>query len=103
MKSTALLICLAVGLVCLPLACSKSDEQGKDTTQAEPDASDKFIGKEAGQVRDDNGLKMKLVWCPPGKRTSPSRIWTPILKRNPQFGRAGVTIWPILTTSKLLP
>ncbi|MGQ0634867.1 MAG: formylglycine-generating enzyme family protein [Planctomycetaceae bacterium] len=23
-------------------------------------------GIEAGQVRDDNGLKMKLVWCPPG-------------------------------------
>ncbi|MGE5191995.1 MAG: formylglycine-generating enzyme family protein [Deltaproteobacteria bacterium] len=23
-------------------------------------------GKEAGQVRNDNGLKMKLVWCPPG-------------------------------------
>lgn len=25
-----------------------------------------MLGKEAGQVRDDNGLKMKLVWCPPG-------------------------------------
>jgi formylglycine-generating enzyme required for sulfatase activity len=23
-------------------------------------------GKEPGEVRDDNGLKMKLVWCPPG-------------------------------------
>ena len=69
MKSTALLICLAVGLACLPLAGSKSDEQGTDTSPPKPDASDKFIGKEAGQVRDDNGLKMKLVWCPPGKFT----------------------------------
>lgn len=24
----------------------------------------------AGQVRDDNGLEMKLVWCPPGKYTT---------------------------------
>lgn len=25
-----------------------------------------MLGKEPGQVRDDNGLNMKLVWCPPG-------------------------------------
>jgi formylglycine-generating enzyme len=33
-----------------------------------------FVGTKAGEVRDDNGLKMKLVWCPPGKFTmgSPS-------------------------------
>jgi formylglycine-generating enzyme required for sulfatase activity len=24
-------------------------------------------GTKAGQERDDNGLKMKLVWCPPGR------------------------------------
>src|SRR5262245_31015772 len=29
-------------------------------------AADPMLGNEAGQVRDDNGLKMKLVWCPPG-------------------------------------
>jgi formylglycine-generating enzyme required for sulfatase activity len=28
-----------------------------------------FVGIHAGQVRDDNGLKMKLVWCPPGTFT----------------------------------
>jgi len=28
-----------------------------------------FVGTKAGQVRDDNSLKMKLVWCPPGKFT----------------------------------
>ena len=26
-----------------------------------------FIGAKAGQMREDNSLKMKLVWCPPGK------------------------------------
>ena len=24
-------------------------------------------GKKAGDLRDDNGLKLNLVWCPPGK------------------------------------
>jgi formylglycine-generating enzyme required for sulfatase activity len=28
-----------------------------------------FVGTKAGQVREDNGLKMKLVWCPPGQFT----------------------------------
>ncbi len=31
-------------------------------------------GEKAGQVRDDNGLKMKLVWCPPGKFTMGSPL-----------------------------
>ena len=29
----------------------------------------KFAGTHASQVRDDNSLKMTLVWCPPGKFT----------------------------------
>src|SRR5580765_430624 len=69
MKSTVLLICFAAAFGLLATAESKSDEQGKDATPSKLDASDKFIGREAGQVRDDNGLKMKLVWCPPGKFT----------------------------------
>src|SRR5689334_6547226 len=69
MKSRVLLICIAVAFGLLAIAESKSDEQGKDGTPSMPDASDKFIGKDAGQVRDDNDLKMKLVWCPPGKFT----------------------------------
>jgi formylglycine-generating enzyme required for sulfatase activity len=32
-------------------------------------AADRFEGTKARQVRDDNGLKMKLVWCPPGSFT----------------------------------
>ena len=39
----------------------KSEEPGK----ALP-AADAITGKKAGEVRDDNGLKMKLIWCPPG-------------------------------------
>src|SRR5258708_2635592 len=66
MKSTVLLICLAAAVGLLAPAQSKSDEQGKNTAPPKRDASDKFIGKEAGEVRDDNGLKMKVVWCSPG-------------------------------------
>ena len=28
-----------------------------------------FAGSKAGQSRSDNGLKMKLIWCPPGRFT----------------------------------
>jgi formylglycine-generating enzyme required for sulfatase activity len=65
MRSTTLLIGIAAA-VALPFAESKSDEQGSSATRLKPDASDKLIGKEPGEVRDDNGLKLKLVWCPPG-------------------------------------
>lgn len=44
---------------------SKADKQDK----AKKATADPMVGKEAGQVRDDNGLKMKLVWCPAGKFT----------------------------------
>jgi formylglycine-generating enzyme required for sulfatase activity len=42
-----------------------------ETSPAEPDkaappAADSMLGKKAGDVRDDNALKMKLLWCPPG-------------------------------------
>src|SRR5258708_6485272 len=26
-----------------------------------------FAGAKAGQLRDDNGIAMKMIWCPPGK------------------------------------
>lgn len=32
----------------------------------EPKPATSMLGTDAGQVRDDNGLKMKFVWCPPG-------------------------------------
>src|ERR1700728_3454165 len=37
------------------------------TTIADDLPSPSFDGTKAGQVRDDNGLKMKLIWCPPGE------------------------------------
>jgi sulfatase modifying factor 1 len=67
MKSPWLALCVIVAIAFLWITQAKPDEPEK--TPSKPDAADKFIGQEAGQVRDDNGLKMKLVWCPPGKFT----------------------------------
>ena len=39
----------------------------------DPPPPPSFDGTKAGQVRDDNGLKMKLVWCPPGEFAMGSR------------------------------
>jgi formylglycine-generating enzyme required for sulfatase activity len=47
-------------------------ELASEAKSAEPDraptpAANAMIGKRPGQERDDNGLKMKLVWCPAGQ------------------------------------
>lgn len=44
-------------------------EQGKseEPAIAAPPAADPMRGKAPGDIRDDNALKLKLVWCPPGK------------------------------------
>src|SRR5262245_25783640 len=57
-----LLAALGTVAACLPTAHSKSDEPVK----AEKHIADSMLGEEAGQVRDDNAIKMKFVWCPPG-------------------------------------
>jgi hypothetical protein len=36
-------------------------------------ASGPMQGQKAGEVREHNDLKMKLVWCPPGKFKMGSR------------------------------
>jgi formylglycine-generating enzyme required for sulfatase activity len=41
---------------------SKSDEPRK----ADTSATERTNGRATGEARDDNSLKMKLVWCPPG-------------------------------------
>lgn len=41
------------------------DESAKSPASSHP----AFEGSKPGQVRDDNGLKMKLLWCPPGSFT----------------------------------
>ena len=64
-KSPRLFVCILAAACCLPATESKPDEPDKAATTA----VDPMLGKKAGEVRDDNGLKMKLVWCPPGKFT----------------------------------
>lgn len=58
MKSLWLAICV-VAVAFLRMTEADSDEPAKP----EKPARDPILGKELGQVRDDNGLKMKLVWC----------------------------------------
>ncbi len=54
---------LVVAIVMWPdVSPSKSDEPAS----AEKPTAGPMLGKAPGDVRDDNGLKMKLVWCPPG-------------------------------------
>lgn len=61
MKSLSLGVCVLV-VAWLWMAEAKTDESGQSPTSA----ADPMVGKEPGQVRDDNGLKTKLVWCPAG-------------------------------------
>jgi formylglycine-generating enzyme required for sulfatase activity len=65
MKSPWLALCVIVAIAFLWITPAKPDDPEK--APSKPDAADQFIGKEAGQVRNDNDLKMKLVWCPPGE------------------------------------
>ena len=62
MKPHWLSICIVTAVAFLPLTRATPDEPGKAPTPA----ADPMRGKEPGEVRDDNGLKMKFVWCPPG-------------------------------------
>ena len=62
MKSTWLTACVVAAVAILCLAQAKPDEPA----EVPPPAADSLQGTEAGQVRDDNSLKMKLVWCPQG-------------------------------------
>jgi formylglycine-generating enzyme required for sulfatase activity len=64
-KSQVLFACILSAVACLPAEGSKADERDK----AENPGADPMLGKKVGQVRDDNGLKMKLIWCPPGEFT----------------------------------
>jgi formylglycine-generating enzyme required for sulfatase activity len=57
MKSPWLALCVIVAFAFLWITSAKPDEPEK--APSKPEA--------AGQVRNDNALKMKLVWCPPGE------------------------------------
>ena len=62
MKPHWLSVCIVAAIALLGTTEPKSDEPGN----APASAADPMSGKKPGDVRDDNGLKMKLVWCPPG-------------------------------------
>ena len=62
MKSPWVAVCLVAAFAFLWMAETKSDEPAKAPTPA----ADPMRGKAPGDVRDDNALKIKLVWCPPG-------------------------------------
>ncbi len=70
MKSICFTICVVAAVATLCWAQPKSFEPKKPRAPA----ADRLIGKKAGQERDDNGLKMKLVWCPPGEFTMGSPL-----------------------------
>src|SRR5436190_15006114 len=53
----------AICSLCISQASPRETGHGATAT------ADPVRGKQPGQIRDDNGLKMKLVWCPPGKFT----------------------------------
>jgi formylglycine-generating enzyme required for sulfatase activity len=62
MKSTCLIVCIFAAFGFLRITPANFDE----TAEAQTPAADPLRGNEPGEVRDDNGLKMQLVWCPPG-------------------------------------
>jgi formylglycine-generating enzyme required for sulfatase activity len=62
LTSSALFACVLAATGCLMATESKSD----DPSEPAKPAIEPMLGGKAGQVRDDNGLKMQLVWCPPG-------------------------------------
>ena len=62
MKSPRLLICTLAAAGCLVAAQSESN-----ALQAATPVAGSMHARHAGEERNDNHLKMKLVWCPPGK------------------------------------
>jgi hypothetical protein len=61
MKSSRLTACVVAAAAILWISEAKPEVPGDASAPA-----DSMRGKEAGEIRDDNGLKMKLVWCSPG-------------------------------------
>src|SRR5262245_2086652 len=61
-KPPTLFVLILVVVAYLPATESKSADADKPASSA----ADSMRGKEPGQERNDNGLKLKLIWCPPG-------------------------------------
>src|SRR5438046_5101120 len=65
----------AVIALLIQIATTASNEaKPEEPGQAATHAADPMRGKATGEVRDDNGLKLKLVWCPPGLLTMQNGI-----------------------------
>jgi sulfatase modifying factor 1 len=62
MKSFLLTVCVVAAIAFLRMSEAHADEPG----QTPLPSADRMHGKAPGDVRDDNGLKVQLVWCPPG-------------------------------------
>lgn len=56
--------CLVVLFIQTAIAPHVLGQSSGDTS-----AAGSLIGKEPAQARDDNGLGMRFVWCPPGDLT----------------------------------
>src|SRR5438552_748859 len=68
-RCAVVLCCLVVSAAMLP-GCGKSDRTAAvQDPGSSPDNETSFAGSKAGQEWDQNGLKMKFCWCPPGKFT----------------------------------
>ena len=65
MKSISLAMIVVAAVAFLPITQAGSDKpKNAQTAAASP-----MQGQGAGQVRDDNSLRTKIVWCPSGKFT----------------------------------
>ena len=64
-NASRLIACLLAVAAVLPGKESTSDEKN----EASKPAADSMLGDKPGQVRDDNAMKLKMVWCPPGNFT----------------------------------
>jgi len=77
---------LSLQIACL-VAMAGSIALGDEPPAANA-AAPKSTGTKAGQVRDDNGLKMKFVWCPAGTFT----MGSPTDERDRQENEAQVQV-----------
>lgn len=55
--------------VVMLFVCTAMATHASEPSSGETSAAGDLVGKKAGQVRDDNGLAMKIVWCPPVELT----------------------------------
>jgi len=62
LNSSWLTACVVAPVAFLWISEGSADEP----REVSPRTADPMRGKDPGEVRDDNGLKLKLVWCPPG-------------------------------------